>query len=203
MITQEISTRAGYVLSDPDAIRWTPVERELWINDGIRELLGAVPSAYVKHATVRLAPGEVQSVPADCRKLMEIRVSQMQGAYGWKCPRLVSREMLSLVRPAWMNKIGDGDVREYFYDPGDPERFYVYPPQPDEPGEVELIYQAVPPWVALGDVFPLREDYAMAVLNYVLYRAYSKDAEFAGNAQIALTYYQGFKAALPGAAPVS
>ena len=203
MITQEISTRVGYVLSDVDAIRWTEAERELWINDGIRELLGIVPSAYVKHETVQLQPGEVQQTPADCRKLMEVRVSQKPESFGWRCARLVSREMLSLTRPAWMNKIGDGDVREYFYDPGDPDRFYVYPPQPDEPGVVELIYQAVPAWVELDDVFPLREDYAMAVLNYVLYRAYSKDAEFAGNAQIALTYYQGFKAALPGAAPAS
>jgi len=199
MIVQEVSNRVGYILTDTTAVRWTLPERELWINDGIRELLTLVPSAYVKHATLQLVEGELQALPSDCRALLEVRFSQQPMSDSRLCVRKVSREMLSIARSLWINRQGRGEVREYSYDASDPLRFYVFPAQPDEPGLVEIVYQAVAPWVSLAAEFPLRDDYAMAVVNYVLHRAYSKDAEFAGNAQIAVSYYQAFKTALSGA----
>ncbi len=38
--------------------------------------------------------------------------------------------------------------------------------------------------------------YANALLDYVLYRAYSKDADYAGNAQLAVSHYQAFSNSL-------
>ncbi|MDO8312640.1 MAG: hypothetical protein Q7T25_11940, partial [Sideroxyarcus sp.] len=38
--------------------------------------------------------------------------------------------------------------------------------------------------------------YGNGILDYVLYRAYSKDADYAANAQRAVGYYQVFAAAL-------
>lgn len=45
---------------------------------------------------------------------------------------------------------------------------------------------------------PIKLDdiYANAILDYVLYRAYSKDAEYAANASRAALHYQAFTAAL-------
>ncbi|MCK7581011.1 MAG: hypothetical protein MZV65_38935 [Chromatiales bacterium] len=45
---------------------------------------------------------------------------------------------------------------------------------------------------------PIKLDdiYANAILDYVLYRAYSKDAEYAANAQRAALHYQAFTNAL-------
>lgn len=37
-------------------------------------------------------------------------------------------------------------------------------------------------------------------MNYILYRAYSKDAEFAANASAAAAYYQAFQGNLAGKA---
>jgi branched-subunit amino acid ABC-type transport system permease component len=38
--------------------------------------------------------------------------------------------------------------------------------------------------------------YANCILDYVLYRSYQKDSEFAGNAQRAMMHYQSFANAL-------
>ena len=37
-----------------------------------------------------------------------------------------------------------------------------------------------------------------AIVNYALYRCYSKDAEYAANAQLAAAYYQAFNAQMVG-----
>jgi hypothetical protein len=42
----------------------------------------------------------------------------------------------------------------------------------------------------------LDDIYANCLLDYILYRAYQKDSEYAGNAQRSMMHYQGFSNAL-------
>jgi hypothetical protein len=192
---RDVSDRAGIVLTDPDCVRWTLPEREFWINDGLRELLLSVPSAYVKHVTVVLDPGEIQAVPKDCRTLVELRQSYLPSdALAGTVPR-VSRSLLSDTAPKWAGRPGRGNVSNYCYDASDPRWFYVFPPQPEaDQGSVELVYYAIPPFLTVDDTLPVNDDYVMPLVNYTLFRAYSKDAEYAANASIATAYYQAFKA---------
>jgi hypothetical protein len=193
---QDISTRAGLVLTDPDAVRWTLAERTLWVNEGVAALLVLKPSAYMRHQVVTLSPGAAQAAPGDCRSLVEVRQSvRPGGGRARECQR-VSRAMLSLTEPEWAAQPGRGEVRNWSYDDYDPLRFYVYPPQPDTPGTAELVYHAAMPWLALTATVPLLDDYAPPLVNYLLFRAYSKDAEFAGNGTVAQAYYQAFASAL-------
>ena len=41
-------------------------------------------------------------------------------------------------------------------------------------------------------VLSVDDVYANAILDYVLYRSYQKDSEYAGNSQRAIMHYQGF-----------
>jgi hypothetical protein len=47
-----------------------------------------------------------------------------------------------------------------------------------------------------SETIKIVDSYANAMLDYMLYRAYSKDAEYAANAQRAMGHYQAMQAAL-------
>ena len=66
----------------------------------------------------------------------------------------------------------------------------------------DSVYSANPLTVTLSGDLSIPDIFANAVLNYVLYMAYMKDAEFAGNAQRASNHYQLFVASVTGKAQV-
>jgi hypothetical protein len=87
-------------------------------------------------------------------------------------------------------------VESYSYDPRNPLQFYVYPPNLGT-GFVELSYSAVPAAVATaGDNITINDLYAYCLVDYMLYRAFSMDAEHAANAARAVAHYQAFLSAL-------
>ena len=53
-----------------------------------------------------------------------------------------------------------------------------------------------------SDDLSIPDIYANAVMNYVLYMAYMKDAEYAGNSQRAANHFQLFTASVTGKAQV-
>ena len=97
------------------------------------------------------------------------------------------------------------DILHYMFDPRDPKTFYVYPPAIAS-AQLELMYSGVPVDVAepaSGAIYSdvtgnlgVPDIYGNVILDYILYRAYSKDSEFAGNAARAATHYAAFSASL-------
>jgi hypothetical protein len=81
----------------------------------------------------------------------------------------------------------------------------VYPPAASTGASLDVVYGAYPTDVvepASGDYTAVSGDvdlldiHANALLDYILYRAYSKDSEYAGNAQRAVNHYTAFMNAL-------
>jgi hypothetical protein len=87
------------------------------------------------------------------------------------------------------------------FDPRDPKTFYVYPPA-GAGASVDLVYAAYPTdivepadgalYTAVSGNTSLPDIYGNALGDYVLYRAYTKDSEYAGNAQRAVNHYTAF-----------
>jgi len=92
-------------------------------------------------------------------------------------------------------------VKHYMYDEQDPRNFYVYPGVSGT-AHIEIVYSANPTAVAANGNLSIPDLYANAVMNYVLYMAYMKDAEYAGNSQRAANHYQLFTASVTGKAQV-
>ena len=71
----------------------------------------------------------------------------------------------------------------------------MYPKAPATAWYVELV-TSVPPTDTndSGGVIGIDDTYAPALLSYVLYRAYAKDAEAAASAQLAASYFAAFRA---------
>jgi len=74
----------------------------------------------------------------------------------------------------------------------------VYPPQHATAGQVEEVYSASPTDLsALTDTITLDDIYSGVLLDYILYRAYSKDADLSPSApQRAVAHYNSFLSSL-------
>lgn len=182
-----IFTKFGILANDVDSVQWTAAERELWINEGQIALLEKHPDAKIKTVTVALAQGAKQTNPADCISIIELR----QNANG-NAILPCDRKALDAFSPGWMTSTASATVKHYMDDP-QPDTFYVYPPQPVSPGSVVMTYGAVPATVAAGGNIDVRDIYADRLVNYLIYRAYSKDSE-SGDAARAAAAYQLFNA---------
>lgn len=97
--------------------------------------------------------------------------------------RAVSRDVLDAQYPDWhyVNPYPDSQVRHVVYDGRTPREFYVHPVQ-DGSNKVHICYSAAPPKVTINDVIPIDDIYANAILDYVLFRAYEKDADYSKDA---------------------
>lgn len=207
---QSVIDRVQTTLQDTTGIRW-PVADELvlWVNDAQREIALLKPDASATNDTITLATGTKQTIPSAGNRLLRVvrNMSAATGGTGKRSIRLVSREILDAQTPDWHDPTVSGDaahtsvVKHYMYDEQDPRNFYVYPGVSGS-AYIEIVYSANPSTVTASDDLSIPDIYANAVMNYVLYMAYMKDAEYAGNSQRAANHYQLFTASVTGKAQV-
>ncbi len=200
---QSIIRRVVETLQDNTSIRWPVSELVRYLNDAQREVILYRPDAAVTNATVPLAAGSRQSLPSGGTKLVEV----VRNSAGTKrAVRMVNREILDAQLPGWHAQTGVTEVLHYMYDPREPRVFYVYPPAAASGASVEVTYASVPAdiaepadgalYTAVSGSIGVPDIYGNAVQDYVLYRAYTKDSEYAGNAARAQAHYAAFANAL-------
>lgn len=202
----DILSRAAYQLGDADFVRWTTAELQAWLNDGYRDVVTVLPEANTVRAEFTCSAGYKQTVtaalPAAVRVMSVDR--NTAPASNKAAVTLVSRPSLESQRRNWINETPSVSIEQYMFDPRMPKEFLVYPPAAVG-AKVEILYAEIPTAHNLSDaqlknpstaeVIRLDDIYANALLDYVLYRAYSKDSE-AGSANRAVAHYQAFQAAL-------
>jgi hypothetical protein len=196
MIASDIINRARIVLNDADGVRWLDSELLGWINDGQRVIALVRPDACVSNSTITLVAGTKQSIPNDGLRLLDVMRNINPDNSGGRVVRHVDRDVLDTQNVNWHSESGQAVVKNYIYDNRDPKTFYVYPPALNT-AKLEIIYSKNPTDVtATGSTVAVADIYADPLLNYVLHRAYSKDAEFAQNFQLSATYLQIFQSML-------
>lgn len=203
---QSVVDRVQSVLQDTTGVRWPVVgELVLWVNDAQREIALLKPDASAVNTTVTLVTGTKQEIPAASNRLLKVvrNMSAASGGTGARAIRLVDISVLDAQSPDWHDPSVTGDaahtnvVKHYAYEESNPRNFYVYPGVSGN-AYVELIYSANPATVVLADNLSIPDIFANAIMNYVLYMAYMKDAEFAGNQQRASSHFQLFTASVTG-----
>tara|TARA_R100000541_G_scaffold58126_2_gene69002 strand:+ start:235 stop:933 length:699 start_codon:yes stop_codon:yes gene_type:complete len=203
---QSVIDRAQTVLQDTTGVRWPVVaELVLWVNDAQREVALLKPDASATNDTITLVTGTKQAIPSGGNRLLRVvrNMSAASGGTGKRSVRLVAREVLDAQTPDWHDPTVAGDaahtaiIKHYVYDESNPRNFYVYPGVSGS-SYLEIIYSSNPAAVAQNGNLSIPDIYANAVMNYVLYMAYMKDAEYAGNAQRASSHYQLFTTAVAG-----
>lgn len=199
---QSIIRRVVETLQDPTSIRWPVSELVRYFNDAQRAIAMYRPDALVKTATVPLAPGTVQSLPAEATKLVRITGNTFERQ------RVVTKvpvDILDAQLYGWRSQAPSTEILHYMYDVREPRQFENYPPA--APGAaLQVTYAFMPPdiaepadgglWSSVAGNFGLPDIYASAAQEFILHWCYLKDAEYAGNAARAQSHKQSFAEAL-------
>lgn len=209
-----MTTPANYVLQqvsqtlqDPDQIRWNHSELAGYLNDGQIEIVTKRPDLKSAHVTFTPVAGAIQQIPDTALSLMDVT----HNATGKKrAITKVDKLLIEAVQRDWQSLSPVTEFVHFMHDMREPRKFYLYPPA-KVGGSVVLMCALYPTavtvqsgmslpgypvvYMAQGDI-DIPDEFASALRDYVLYRAYSKDAEFGGNAQLSASYFQLFNAAL-------
>lgn len=203
LTVQSVLERAATIIQDQTNVRWPLAELLGWYNDARREVAIVRPDLYATTQVMPLVAGTRQDLPngttpaglpAGSRFLDAIRNVSSAGVVG-KAVRVVEREVLDAQKPDWHTEAGSTDIKHFMFDERTPRVFYVYPPA-TAGHKLEIAYSQTPTDTLLAnvatDTLEQEDIYAGAIVDYLCYRAFSKDAEYAGNANRAATHYQQF-----------
>lgn len=174
-VASTLIARAASLASDAGYVHWTQNDWLEWLNDGQRAIASLRPSAHVVAQTVNLVAGVLQTLPAAASLLVDIPYN-----VGGPIIHRYDRAQLDAENPSWPVATASATVEGYVYDPAHPEVFFVTPPQPGTPGSVTAMLATAPADVAsVGATIALHDRWVTALLEYMLYRAFSKDDETA------------------------
>lgn len=206
---QSVALRAVGLLQDTTSIRWPAAELVRWMNDAQRDIIMMRPDALVITGTMTLASGTRQDLDAagltpTPQKLIEV-TRNMAATSTKKAVRQCQRNILDANTPGWHTLTASVNILHFMFDERDPTAFYVYPPATIA-AQLEVTYGAYPTSVtepADGALYTditgnigVSDIYANAVLDYMLYRAYDKDASYTSNAARSAKHFSAFAAAI-------
>lgn len=190
---QTIINRAAYLLEDTSNTTWTRAELLSWLNEAQNQVVTFVPQANPVRENLTLVAGTLQSLPPRASLLLDIPRNVNGPAV-----RMVSRELLDGGPFDWHTAKSEALAKNYVYDSRESAVFYVFPPNTGA-GQLVVVYAAIPAAITNEtSAIEVLDNYAAALLNYVLYRAYSHDTDYTANEQKAAAFYSAFKDALAG-----
>lgn len=193
-----IIDKASTLLVDQGNTRWTRPELLSYVNLGQRQICVLSPGTNDKSAVIQLVAGTKQTIPSDGWKLLDvIRNMGTTGTTPGRAVRLVSRDLIDSIYPNWHSSRPNIVVQNYMVDEEDKTSFHVYPPNSGT-GRLEISYAYTPANLTTeASTIVINDIYEPVLLDYVMYRAHSKDAEYAAGLQLASGYLSTFLSAFP------
>lgn len=196
-LAASLVAQAQGILLD-DGTRWSSSDLLAYLNEGQTLAVSLKPDCGAVVEDLTLVAGVNQSLPAGGLVLFDVPQNVSGGAIT-EMPKAV----LDGVFPGWTASTASATVQHYVYDPSRPTQFKVFPPQPATPGQVVIEYAKVPTACTMNGVdgettdtaIGLTDDYAPALVNYMLFRALSRLSKGA-DPNKAAGYYQAFLTAL-------
>lgn len=187
----EILGRVNTLLVDSAGLRWPRMELLDHYNDAIRAIIIVRPDAGESSETLICAPGTRQQLPEGANRLLDI-----SRVIGGRVVRPVPRDVLDSQFPDWHQM--SGTIENYCYDDQTPKTFYVFPGAVGG-DQLEAIVSRIPPPVSLDvvdseDGFPVALDelYINPIIEWMLYRCFSKDSQNGAAMGLATAHYQAF-----------
>ena len=195
----DLINRAEEILQDNTNVRWSQQTLLNYLNDGQREVVLFRPDANPVNASFTLAANSAkQTLPSAALRLLSIYKNASPTT---KPITNIERRVLDDQIEDWYGTTGP-NVEHYVYDPMDPKIFYVYPHTTSSSATISIVYSSAPGDITISNftsdstVISLDDVYDNAILDYMLYRAYQKDTEYAGDMQRSAMYLQSFQNSL-------
>ena len=173
----DVLGRVNTQLRDPGFIRWTKPELLGYLNDAVRAVALKRPDATASIIPFTCAAGVKQQLPDSVYQLIDI-VGQDTGR------AIVSADRVTLdtADPMWRTTTGEDTAEAWLYNPALPQYFMLYPGVAEGTG-LELAVSLYPTEIELDDLddedpvtMPINDIFVNPVVDWCLYRAFSKDA---------------------------
>lgn len=193
--------RAGRILQDVTGVRWDEPELLDWFNDARRELAVVKPAEFAQRLPVQLVAGTLQSLPAEAFQLLRVdcNLITVDPRLPGRVLTVVDRRVMNTMHPRWQEDEAfpfESQAKHYVYDDAEPNTFHVFPGN-DGTGAVEVSAAVLPDDADnANQPIGVRDIFANALLDYVLYRAFAKDADHPGNAERSGGHYAAFASAV-------
>ena len=193
---QTIIDKAAKQLLDSNNLKWTRAELLSWLNDGLRQIVLMQPNATNTRSSVQLVAGTRQKLPTGGWMLLGIyRNMGTTGTTPGRAVRISSRELLDAFNPNWHTATASTTTTNYIYDLQDQTAYYVYPPSTGT-NYLEINYSMQPTdLTSESQVIPVFDVYQGPLLDYILFRACTKNAEYAPGMALGQMYLTTFTAA--------
>ena len=209
---KDVLSRARTILQDAGSTRWLLSELCDWLDDALREVSFYKPTALSDTIVMPLAAGTYQELPEGQQLLRAHRnitsdVGVMPRISGPAVTPIV-REILDAQLPDWHDTTFmpfSATARHVISDTMNPRSFYVFPGN-NGTGKIEITVSLQPEPLArpndINDIggytadIPINPIYMGPLVDFVLYRAFSKDMQFAGAGERAVAHYTNFQNAL-------
>lgn len=200
----DLVTKAQTILQDTTSTRWPQDELVGWLNDAYREIILARPDANSQSGEFNCVAGTRQVLTSEfpsALRLLDIVRNTGSGS-DQRAVRLIERAILDDQRRSWHSEPQSETIEHFIFDPDLPREFMVYPPAATG-AVLEVVFSSVPTdhdvntdYSTNDETIKIVDSYANAILDYMLYRAYSKDAEYAANSQRAVSHFQAMQNAI-------
>lgn len=198
-----LKTVALDTLQDPTGDFWTIDELVRALNDTQRQILELRPDALAVTESVPLAAGVRQTLPTGGAKLLKVLCNT-----GTKTDVVLLDDwaILNACTPGWRNQTGVTEILHYSYDERQPTVFEVFPPAAGSGASLDAVFAKHPADIGepgSGQTYAnvtgnisVRDIFANALRDGILWRAYSKESDVAPNQQRALLHQQAFATGL-------
>lgn len=177
-------------LVDQNNKRWPVQELIDWLNDAYLAFVTVKPDCLVKMESMSCALGSLQAIPSDGVRLLEV-IKNHAGVIITAIPRSV----MDAAHRAWEQDDATVTFDHYVFDEMSPKQFRLSPPA-DSGASVFIRYAYIPEQHLItgydsgADLIRIGDEYKPALMDYILYRALSKDADFGASAQRAINHLQ-------------
>lgn len=158
-----VAEARGVLADRRDTHRYSDDDLLRYANDALLALSLVRPELFTHTIDHTCTPGAEQALsePA-CRAIVELPAL-----------RRSSKDALDRVQPGWTRDAPAAAI-EWMPAPGQPNKFYLYPPS-DAGQVVTVVYSKAPKPYRLPDVFPILHSFWPPVLAYVIGMAESRD----------------------------
>jgi hypothetical protein len=203
----EIISKAATLLKDVTGVRWPSLELQGWLNDAYREIVIFKPDSNTQTGAYDCVAGPRQNITGvfpEATQLLDVFRNVAAGS-DKSAVKLITKETLDDMNRSWYDLAGTTTIERFSYDPRTNKEFLVYPPAAVG-AQLEVLFASVPlphtltaPQLsnpATAEVIRINDTYANALIDYVVYRAYSKDAEDSVNMSRATAHYQAFQSSI-------
>ncbi|MBV7408765.1 DUF6682 family protein [Maritimibacter sp. DP1N21-5] len=190
---QDVIDRAALTLQDVDTVRWTTHEMLMWLQDAVRETAAIKPSTFAATIELSLEAGADQVLPDTATQMIRV-LRNTDGA----AITVVERHILDVMEPGWPTTAVvpfTDAVLHVIYDDEAPGEYMVYPGNTGN-GSIQAVCCVPPVITETTDDITAKAAIVPVLTDYLLFRAFSKEAGIPGSAARAQAHRALFDVAL-------